>query len=259
MIISYSRGFIFMHSRKTAGSTITAALNRYLAPQDIQLGAWPDTLAAGGRLNRTAARIALRAPALLWPSLKRSLKAGRPTIAAHEMNDVIRRHYLDKGLRAGTHSSARDVRQFDPAHWERAFKFCFVRNPWTHAVSDYHWRCHATGTEPVGFKEFLYRLRDPERPDPERLRPPVITNWSIYTLENEIALDHVARYEDLQAELAYIGSRIGLKIDIAGIRSKGNLRNRKADIKSYYDDEAVELVRDIYSAEIEAFGYAPFV
>ena len=38
MIISYRHKFIFMHSRKTAGSSVTALLSHHLGPQDIQLG-----------------------------------------------------------------------------------------------------------------------------------------------------------------------------------------------------------------------------
>lgn len=260
MVINYTNNFIFMHSRKTAGSTITAALNKFLGPEDLQLGAWPDTLETGGRLNQMAKRIALRNPSLvLLPTLKKTIKNRRLTVGDYAVNEAIRLHFYKKGLRAGTHSSAEDVRDFDPEFWERAFKFCFVRNPWTHAVSDFHWRTHSQQISTVDFKEFLYRLYDRNRPDPEGVRPPITTNWSIYTIEDEIALDYVARYENLSDELKEIGRQAGIKIDVSGISSKGNVRDKNKRYESYYDDEAIELVRQIYRNEIDAFGYVPFV
>ena len=52
MILSHQQRFIFVHSRKTAGSAITAALNHHLGPRDIQLGAWPEAIASGDEINK---------------------------------------------------------------------------------------------------------------------------------------------------------------------------------------------------------------
>jgi hypothetical protein len=90
------------------------------------------------------------------------------------------------------------------------------------------------------------------------LRPPIVSNWSIYTIDDKIAVDHVARYENIDQELADIGRKIGLDINIRNIHSKGGTRKRQKPVESYYDDEAIELVRDLYRAEIEAFKYEPF-
>ena len=260
MIISYSRNFIFMHSRKTAGSTITAALNRYLGPKDIQIGAWSDAIAAGGHLNDAAKKIAFaHYKEILSESITYSIKNRKISFSPSALNRVIRRHYYNRGLFGGAHSSAYDVSTFDPDHWKRSFKFCFVRNPWIHAVSDYYWRCFSQNVKHISFKEFLFRLEDPDRPDPEGLRPPIITNWSIYTINGACALDYIGRYENLDAELRIIEEKIGVKINLSQIRSKGNVRAKDRPVESYYDDEAIELVRKIYRSEIEEFQYQPFV
>lgn len=258
MIISYAKNFIFMHSRKTAGSTITAALNKHLGDEDIQIGAWPDTIAADGAYNKLARQIARsQLGTTLVPSLKYSLKHLRPSLSPLAVNNAVRIHYQSHGLPAGTHSAAADAQAFDPAHWEKAFKFAFVRNPWSHAVSDYNWRCFVIKDKSVDFKEYLYRLEDLSRPDPEGIRPPVISNWPIYTINDEIALDHVARYEDLKPELKYISEKLGFEINIDRINSKGKVRNKSKPIESYYDAEAIELVREVYRAEVDAFDYQP--
>ncbi len=153
MILSHRNKFIFMHSRKTAGSSITALLNRHLGPDDIQIGAWPDAIEAGGKYNRRALLIAMRSPlALGFESLKHSVKKRKPEIAPHFVNTVTRLHYANKhDFRAGAHISARQVAEFDPDSWSRYYKFCFVRNPWTHGVSDYQWGCILRGVAGVPF------------------------------------------------------------------------------------------------------------
>ena len=51
MIISHKHKFIFMHSRKCAGSSMEVMLNKHLGPNDIQIGSWPETILAGGSMN----------------------------------------------------------------------------------------------------------------------------------------------------------------------------------------------------------------
>ncbi len=259
MILSHRNKFIFMHSRKTAGSSITALLNRHLGPDDIQIGAWPDAIEAGGKYNRRALLIAMRSPlALGFESLKHSVKKRKPEIAPHFVNTVTRLHYANKhDFRAGAHISARQVAEFDPDSWSRYYKFCFVRNPWTHAVSDYHWRCRMRGVDAVPFKEFLTRLDDPSRPDPEKIKPPILTNWSIYAIDDEIAVDFVGRFERLEEDLGAISDRIGIKLPIRDASAKTNVKPKSKPIESYYDDENVELVRSVYSKEIRSFSYEP--
>lgn len=47
MILSHAHRFIFLHNRKTAGSSISVALARYLGPEDLQLSAIVETLREG--------------------------------------------------------------------------------------------------------------------------------------------------------------------------------------------------------------------
>ena len=258
MIISYSKNFIFMHSRKTAGSSITAALNQYLAKNDIQLGAWPDTIATGGQLNRLVRKIAFRSPLItLLPSLKYSLKTSRLGFEPYSVNEAVRLKYYKSGLLGGTHSSATNVRQFDPEHWQRSFKFGFVRNPWDHAISDFHWRRYIKKNNTVNFKEFVLRLQDSKRPDPEQLRPPIVTNWSIYSIDNTVEIDYMARYENLHEEIEIISKKLHLPINLKTFKSKASIRTAKKPVFSYYDEETTEIIRSVYRREIEEFNYAP--
>lgn len=257
MLLSHRHKFIFMHSRKTAGSSITASLNKHIGPKDLQLGAWPASIRAGGNYNYRAFSIAIREPyQLILQSFKYSLKNKRLAIDPVYINNSIKKQVRDRyDLNLGAHVSAEQIRNFDKHSWNSYFKFCFVRNPWTHAISDYYWRSSILKGKEVTFKEFLKRLNDPELPDPENIRPPIITNWSIYTINNKVALDFIGRYENLDDDMNTVSAKLNLPIAIGSIKEKGNIRPKRKPIRDYYDDENVELVRKIYKNEIECFSY----
>ena len=126
----------------------------------------------------------------------------------------------------------------------------FVRNPWDHAVSDYLWRRGEQRN--VSFKDFLRRLSDPSIPDPENVLPPIRSNWRVYTIDDEIAADFVGRFERIELDLAEVSRRLGFTIDIGRIRAKSESGGPR-DLRSFYDEENVQLVADVYSREIEAF------
>jgi hypothetical protein len=250
-----------MHSRKTAGSSITTLLNKHMGPQDLQLGAWPDSIRAGGKYNRRAILIVLQKPLpLIKSSIKYSVRRGSFGMDPYYLNRAIKEYAKEKySLNHGAHVSAEQMRDVDSDSWDSYFKFAFVRNPWTHAVSDYHWRSAVVNSEGVTFKEFLMRLADPDLQDPENIRPPIITNWSIYTINNEIALDYIGRYEELNDDLLKIGRRLNLPMNISAVQAKSNVRPKNRSIREYYDEECIELVRMIYEKEITCFSYdVPF-
>lgn len=56
MILSHAHRFIFLHNRKTAGSSISVALARCLGPDDLQLSAIVETLREGIPLSARVLR-----------------------------------------------------------------------------------------------------------------------------------------------------------------------------------------------------------
>jgi hypothetical protein len=248
-----------MHARKTAGSSITAYLNRFIGPNDIQVGAWPDTIKYGGKYNEATIKSCRSNFRNTFESIGKRIGVSSDfEMDPQTVNKLSKRYYRRKyGLLKDAHSTARQVQNAFQKEWDDYFKFCVVRNPWTHAVSDYYWRLKGQGNPDVTFREFVMRLEDPKRPDPERLRPPLITNWDIYTIDDRIALDHVARYEDLNDEMDAVGRQIGLPIDLSTIDAKGKVRDRRKPVAEHYDQELTNLVGRIYEKEATAFGYEP--
>ena len=174
------------------------------------------------------------------------------------VNGIQKRRFKKKhGFVLEAHTTAKELKDYDPEAWAGYFKFCVVRNPWTMVVSDYYWRLHMRGNPPVSFDEFVRRLEDTARPDPERLRPPLISNWEIYTIDDAVAVDFVARFESLSEDLEAVSKKVGIPIDISSIKAKGTHRNRDRVISDHYDDDLIETVGRVFAREVQAFGYQP--
>ena len=257
MILSYSKNFIFLHSRKTAGTSLAVLLAQVLKEEDIMLGCWEHAYKHFGfPITRKILDLAKKQLVYYLVYCLRNKIRGRDfSLNSKQVNSLVKRYYKNKYRLIGTHSSASSVRNFCPDLWHQAFKFAFVRNPWDHAVSDYYWRLKGSKKSDTSFKEFLFLLDQPKKSDPNKMRPPIITNWSVYTIDDEISVDYVGRYEDLQDDFNKISKYIGLEPTEILIKAKGNFRDRSRSLGSHYDEESIELVRKIYQKEIDEFNY----
>lgn len=260
MIISHKHKFIFLHCRKVAGSSITTLLNRYLGSDDIQTGAWPDTIEAGGSYNTWALQIVQRSPwTLLRGSAGYAVRSKRLQYNPWVVNRLVQSYLeTERNLPGGAHPLAERVRAFDPKAWRDYYKFCFVRNPWDYALSDFYWRSHMRGVSAISFVEYLKRVEDPERPDPERLAPPHSSNWPIYSIDDKVSVDFVGRYETLEEDLRSVGKTLGLTLELQSVpRAKGRIRSHKKTMEEMYNGDAMALVSLIYRREISEFCYKP--
>jgi hypothetical protein len=231
---------------------MTAYMNRYLGPHDLQIGAWDESLRCGGYFNQRLFRDLLSRKALI--SLARSSgtwlcdsSVGLTTIVNWAQKSV----YEERLSSEPAHATALEVRQGFAKEWDGFFKFCFVRNPYERAVSDYRWRTrNVTG---VSFLEFLRRMENPERPDPERVVPVPASNWSIYTIDDRLAVDFAGRYERLIADFASVCERVAISFQAE--RFPTARQSGLSDYRDYYGAEEGRLVRSLFGNEIEFFGY----
>ena len=259
MYISPAKGFAFLHSRKVVGSSISARLALEMVDDDIMIGCWRDAASLGVYFNKKALAAAKsRAFSYAKFSTKNFLKGKGFSPTPSKMNYLIKQYYrLNFGLDAGAHSSAASVKKMLGEDWSSLFKFALVRNPWDHAVSDYYWR--KCPQKRVSFKEFLHLLQEPTTADPRRVRPPIITNWSVYAIEDQISVDFVGRFERLETDLAKISSELGFNLVDSLPRAKSTHRDKSKSLREHYDDESIELVSEIYRKEIDTFNYrTPF-
>lgn len=243
-----------MHCRKVAGSSIAAALAPHLGAEDLHLGTWPEALAAGVQPNRRA-----------WLDLMHPLagasfiarRARRPsrwrdrewTVAA--LNGAQRLKYRRQLGDSPEHAYADRVRDFDPGAWRDYFRFCFVRNPYDRAVSDWRWRTSKRAGPPLSFHDYLEALQRRDFSHPAL--PKHWDNWPIYTIGNEIAVDFVGRFEQLERDLAQVFDRIGLPPPVLP-HAKNSGRSRPWT--EVYGQTERALVEELFSREIEQFNYS---
>ena len=184
--------------------------------------------------------------------------------------DYALRKTIAKSLKTeSVHATAQHVKEMVPEKWDSYFKFAFVRNPYTHAVSFWRWS-EVLWSLKVGaeyklssklknetFLEFLEGLKakggdslSPVADDRSFLVP----GSQIYTMHGEICVDYVGRFENLKNEIKYIHDQLGLPAPI--VEFPHTKKNSAVDIKSLYGSEEKALVEEIWEPVFKLFDYS---
>ena len=147
------------------------------------------------------------------------------------------------------HISLRQAQAFLPTETRDYVKFAFVRNPYDRFVS----ACAMLNRRNPGYRsrETAFMKRALGFP---RFRQRVLIRPQIDLLTGdagEVGMDFVGRYETLQPSFAEACRRIG--VAEAGL-GRSNATEH-GNFGTYYDDELLALVTDLYRADFDAFGY----
>ncbi|MEM6667424.1 MAG: sulfotransferase family 2 domain-containing protein [Pseudomonadota bacterium] len=227
MIVSHAHRFIFLKTKKTAGSSIEYSLAPHCADGDIITPASRDE-----EPNREG-----RGAQNFWLPLSQRGPVG-----------MVRALFTDTPERYigfYNHMPAARARQLlGETIWTGYFKFAFERNPWDRQVSLYYWRYRDPETRP-GFEDFCC---DPRWRKAAR-------NWSIYSIKGSVAVDRVGRYERLTDDLKAIFETVGLEGEPALPHLKSSTREGGRDYRAHYTPAARDAVASLYEREIDAFGY----
>ncbi len=133
--------------------------------------------------------------------------------------------------------------------FERYFKFAFVRNPFDRFVSFCAFMSRETGEferTPTAFMKHV--IRD-VRPFQHVLFVP--QHFFLVDAQGKLDIDFVARTETMQASYDAICARVGIP---SRPLERVNA-SRHAPWWTYYDDELVALVSNLYQRDLELFGY----
>jgi len=227
LIVSHRHKFIFLKTRKTAGTSIELALSEICGPDDILTDVGRDE----------ALRKGLR-PQNLKVDRRRLPLATRVKLALGAPADKI-------GAAYASHAPASVVKRLvGETVWDDYLKISIERNPWDRQVSFYF---------------FLHREPD-QRPDFETyLSDPKykarMNNFGIYAINGRIAVDRVLRYEQLQDDYAVLMRDLGIAEPPALMHAKGGSRPKDSDYRAMYTDKTRDIVARWYADEIREFGY----
>lgn len=224
MIVSHRYRYIFIKTKKTAGTSIEIALSRHCGPRDIitRLVNADEELRAqrGGRPPQNTE--------MPWLASRLSRWRGEPEAARKELKN---------------HVPATRVREWvGPRTWNRYFSFCFERNPWDKAVSAFYYR-YPQGTRD-DLAAFILNGEVENFADIHR-----------YTdTEGKVMVDHIGRYEHLAAELDEIRTRLGLP-ELELSRAKGQFRGDKRHYREIFTPEERDRIAAVFHREIALLGY----
>jgi hypothetical protein len=252
MLLSHRHKFIFLHCRKSAGSSIVVSLARYLGPNDLQISGIVDAVEEGIRPPERVVREAF--PSMnLWVRI--AMRSGSRRFWSAVSRNLKKKYFPLLGDRAAN-APAVLVRQAFPKEWEHYFKFCVVRNPWDKTLSDYFWRTRGL-QNPPSFESYVLGLESGDSLN--GIIPRNHDNWPLFTINDHIVVDKVIRYENLKPDLDSAIKTVGIKWDGWLPRKKGGFRPKNRQNLHYraaYQDRTAEIVARLYRKEIAAFGYS---
>jgi hypothetical protein len=225
MIISHKHRFIFLKTSKTAGTSIEIALSEHCGPEDVIT---PISVAD----EATRQTLGFRGPQnVLVPLRKYGLRDWAKLIRSR------------RRLRFHNHAPASDVRRWIGKRvWNDYFVFCFERNPYDKAISRYYWSTR--DGDDVAINNFLRTFSRKK-----------ISNWHIYTIKDEVVIDFIGRYENLDEDLKCVWKRLDLPSEPVLPKAKGGYRIDKRHYSELLDEEGRALIAVICGREIAEFGY----
>lgn len=260
MILSHKHKYIFLHCRKTAGSSICVSLARDLGPDDFMLSSLTEALQAGIALPErmiNAAHAELRERGTLSQKLRMRGIRGAALRGATAKKLVLQRYRRLWNEKQPQHAYAETIAQAFPDAWARYPKFCVVRNPWTKMVSDYFWRTRGMATRPP-FAKFVRAIETGDDLG-GHIHLRYSDNWPLYTIDDILVVDHVIRFETLLPDLTAAFAKEGLTFDGWLPHAKGGHRptsGKKADPRDFYTPELRDTVGRLFEREVTAFGYS---
>lgn len=228
MIISHKHRFIFLKTNKTAGTSIEIALSRHCGPDDVITPISLEDEELRSELD--------------YPGPQNYLAP----IQEYRIRDLARLVILRKKKRQYfNHITAREVRShIGEQVWGSYFKFCFERNPWDRVISLY-FNVHRTSPRP-SISAFI------KSGVPSILKS---RGFDLYTIDGQIAVDKVCRFENLDEELEAITGQLGLseKLDLPS--AKSTFRNDNRSYREFFGDREKDIIKSLFSEEIDLFGY----
>jgi len=235
MIISHKYKFIFIKTRKTAGTSIETYLSRYCDKKDIitPVGNEPETEVHKSRNWK----------GFFNPFPELFLFDGNVKSLAKPFKDFLFREKFYN------HIPAYRVKARVPQKiWDSYYKFCVERNPWDKTISHYS-MVNQRSNDGLTFDEYISKKN-------------FCFNFPLYMdhKHQRIIVDKVLKHENLYSELGEVFADIGIPFDgVLNVRAKSHYRKDKRPYQEVFSGEYKkhrDVIADAFKKEIELHGYS---
>jgi hypothetical protein len=229
MLISHRKRFIYTKTAKTAGTSVES----YFEPYCMADGSWEFRHARDEQISRDGI-IGYRGPNV-------------------------------KGKQWWNHMPAREIRDaIGRSVWDAYFKFCVIRDPFDKLVSSFYFREQRKRSRYSLLG--LYRKRNffhdsAEGNEVERFRSWIRDGGSLidrdkYVIDGQLCVDYCIRFEELHSGIKYVCDTLAIPFEPERIPNlKAGVRKHTIPLHAYYDAETIQFVKNLYSFELETFGY----
>ena len=215
MLVSHSKRFIYLKTRKTGGTSVEVALELYARPEGVEASANSETAMLETEVGIVGAR----------------------------SRDASRYRFYN-------HMSASAVRDALPAEvWRDYVKICNIRNPWDKVVSKFHWieRRKAPRARNVvirSFRQWVGETAD--------LGDDLGIYTIDGELIADKVIRYHALQQDFDAVCEGLG--LG-KVELPKLKAKARGKAERIPYVDYYDDATREIVAAKFAPEIRLFGW----
>lgn len=238
MIASFAHNFIFIKTRKTAGTSIELALGRLCCEQDIITPPGPDESLRWQHGWRGAQNFADD------PALTQEYADIMKRRASAELSAFQKK--LRKSGQFHSHMPAQNIAaKLDAAFWSNAFKWTIERHPYERAVSMAYFRIWRQNIPADAFQAVLNKLIADRRVD-DRKR---------YTINGRIAVDEVIKFEDLSVAFPKLLVSVGLQFDDELPRAKTGQRTDRRPARDILSQKQKDQIYRSCHATFEMLGY----
>ncbi len=239
MIASFEHGFIFIKTRKTAGTAIELVLSSLCGDADIITPIHPDD-------EKIRQAHGWRGP--------QNFRVGPGPASDHEgvleRGDEADYQEMMKGHPTGNeyynHMPASLARRMlGEAFWQKAHKWTIERHPYEKAVSQAYFKMWFMGRPAADFQPVLDELIAGEE----------IDNGDLYTIDGKVALDEIIRQEDLPGSFQAVLAKSGLRFDGALPRAKTVQRADRRPAAEILTEPQKKAIYESCRGTFELMGY----
>lgn len=173
------------------------------------------------------------------------------------------------GNYAGGHSTAEEYLSVFGARWfDQAFKFTFVRDPWSRTISAYDFlrRGGFNDADAAFANQHLKGYADINDFVERGLGRPEIRSWQHFQSQThflldprtqKLAVDYLGRFENIEDDFKVISKRLNVKSKL--VEKNARSGGRKADDSLKLSMRSIDRIGDIYARDIAMLGYRDFV